>query len=58
MKRQRIVDYVENLNIEQLRFICVHAIEFMVDAEYVSYSEDSECFYWDNTGDNIEEMGE
>jgi hypothetical protein len=52
MKRQRIIDFVESLNEDQLRNISVNMMSILIDTEYIRLDDDG-IPYWECDGEYI-----
>lgn len=55
MNRQRLINWVEELDEEQLRYALLHCVEHLIDSEDVCFPDDYKSPYWESTGEHLEE---
>ena len=55
MKREHLLNWVEGLTKEELRYVCMSTVSYLIETEDVHLPNDIEYSpYWDTNGERLE----
>ena len=53
-KHERLKNWIDTLNPEQMKKVILELTDFAIDAEEVSFWTDTTAPYWSNSGENLD----